>query len=200
LSALASLRYFGLMERPKEGLLCVSKDVEAYKFAPDNALKHSLLIGFLKRPALYGELLEKYASGLPSDANLKFELIQKGFAPLGAESTLAAFRRSVEFADYFGSMPSSADELRGPTKASPVAEESDPEYSSEQLVAANGAVRTNSSTSVYELGGGDELDRIPVRLTGGRRAWLVIPSPFYSADKARLKAQIDLLLTEDEEG
>lgn len=42
-------------------------------------------------------------------------------------------------------------------------------------------------------------DRIPVRLTAGRKAWLEIPSPLYAADKARLKAQIDLLLAEDEE-
>ena len=45
----------------------------------------------------------------------------------------------------------------------------------------------------------EDLDRIPVRLPGGRRAWLFIPSPFFSGDKARLKAQIDLLLTADEE-
>ena len=44
-----------------------------------------------------------------------------------------------------------------------------------------------------------ELDRIPVRLPGGRRAWLSIPTPFYAADKERLKAQIDLLLTEEDE-
>lgn len=42
-------------------------------------------------------------------------------------------------------------------------------------------------------------DRIPVRLTAGRKAWLEIPTPFYAADKARLKAQIDLLLAEDDE-
>jgi hypothetical protein len=40
-------------------------------------------------------------------------------------------------------------------------------------------------------------DRIPIRLPGGRRAWLEIPPVFYEADKARIKAQIDLLLTED---
>ena len=42
-------------------------------------------------------------------------------------------------------------------------------------------------------------DRIPVRLSAGRKAWLEIPTPLYAADKARLKAQIDLLLAEDEE-
>lgn len=42
----------------------------------------------------------------------------------------------------------------------------------------------------------DGDDKNPVRLTGGRKAWLIVPTPFYEADKSRLKAQIDLLLTE----
>jgi hypothetical protein len=41
-------------------------------------------------------------------------------------------------------------------------------------------------------------DSIPVRLSGGRKAWLAIPTPFYADDKLRLKAQIDLLLAQDE--
>jgi hypothetical protein len=52
--------------------------------------------------------------------------------------------------------------------------------------------QTPSSESQNE---GD--DKIPVRLTEGRKAWLIVPTPFYEADKVRLKAQIDLLLTED---
>ena len=101
LGTLASLRYFGLLDRPKEGMLAVAKEVESYNFAPDVKLKRSLLLGFLVRPALYNELLEKYESGLPSDANLKYALIQRGFAPQAAEPALAVFKRSVSFADYY---------------------------------------------------------------------------------------------------
>jgi hypothetical protein len=43
------------------------------------------------------------------------------------------------------------------------------------------------------------VDRIPIRLRGGRRAWLEIPTPFYAADKERIKLQVDLLLTEEDE-
>lgn len=201
LATLASLRYFGLMERPKEGLMCVTKEVEAYKFAPDNALKRSLLISFLKRPALYGELLEKYESGLPSDANLKFELIQRGFAPQAAEATLVAFKRSAEFADYFGSVVEPADgAARAAYRAPPSVDDDDAAPAApEPQPPVGGASRGGPSPSFAEPGGEDELDRIPVRLPGGRRAWLLIPSPFYSADKLRLKAQIDLLLTEEDE-
>lgn len=197
LSTLASLRYFGLLERPKEGMLAVAKEVESYTFAPDEKLKHSLLLGFLLRPALYSELLEKYASGLPSDPNLKFELIQRGFAPQAAESALVVFKKSVIFADYYGDEP--IDEVEENVYDDP--QSSFPIINDSQSATDKINLAVPSSTARLQVEADDaELDRIPVRLPGGRRAWLFIPTPFYDADKARLKAQIDLLLTlEDEE-
>ncbi|WP_442497454.1 hypothetical protein [Methylobacter sp. sgz302048] len=198
LSTLASLRYFGLLGRPKEGMLAVAKEVESYNFAPDEKLRRSLLLGFLERPALYSELLEKYESGLPSDANLKFDLIQRGFAPQAAESALVVFKRSVIFADYFGGEPS--DEVEG--SVYDAQDNSILVANDFQSSAGKVSLTTPSSAvAIPQVEVDDaELDRIPVRLPGGRRAWLFIPTPFYDADKARLKAQIDLLLTaEDEE-
>jgi hypothetical protein len=40
------------------------------------------------------------------------------------------------------------------------------------------------------------MDQIPIRLSGGRKAWLNIPTPFYESDKARIKAQIDVLFAD----
>ncbi|MCQ8105677.1 hypothetical protein NP590_16310 [Methylomonas sp. SURF-2] len=198
LSILASLRYFGLLDRPKEGMLSVAKEVESYKFAPDANLRRSLLLGFLGRPALYSDLLEKYASGLPSDANLKYELIQRGFAPQAAESALTVFKGSVGFANYFGS--ESDNEFEGDTGddfQDPITEPEEAQPVAENVVPAISSLPLPNKISQEDA----DLDRIPVRLPGGRRAWLLIPTPFYNADKARLKAQIDLLLTlEDEEG
>lgn len=189
LSALASLRYFGLLERPREGLLAVTKDVEAYKFAPNDSLKRALLLNFLRRPALFSELLDKFAAGLPSDATLKYELIQRGFLPATAGSLVAVFRRSVEFARFFDyedeELAMLPDELP---------------HSTEQQVSnassVDEALPTKPEKALPEEA---DIDRIPVRLPGGRRAWLSIPTPFYAADKERLKAQIDLLLTVEDE-
>ena len=197
LGTIASLRYFGLLERPKEGMLSVAKEVESYKFAPEEKLKRSLLLGFLKRPALYSDLLEKYESGLPSDANLKFELIQRGFAPQAAESALAVFKASVDFANYYDGEHS--DEVKeeedydDSQSLSPAANYSPPAVDNVDSAPASPAV--NHQVVLND----SELDRIPVRLPGGRRAWLLIPTPFHDADKARLKAQIDLLLTVEDE-
>ncbi len=203
LSALASLRYYGLLERPKDGYLAVTKEVEAFKFAPDEALKRSFLLNFLRRPALFSELLEKYSTGLPSDANLKYDLIQRGFLPASASEVVLVFRRSVEFTSYFdgaesdtqikddSSFPGQAPQVEAPLAAAP--QESMPETR-----PASASPSANSSQAP-ELTQEGEHDRIPVRLPGGRRAWLVIPTPFFAADRQRLKAQIDLLLTQDEE-
>jgi hypothetical protein len=192
LSALASLRYFGLLDRPKEGMLSVSKNVEAYKFSPDEAARRSILIGFLKSPPLYSDLLAKYDhTALPSEANLRYDLIQRGFAPTAAEGALAAFMRSVQYADYFGSK----NEPRAERASSTDGEEFRSGDRSENEVPGSSAQTHPASLSPEE----NEFDRIPVRLSGGRRAWLIIPAPFYQADKVRLKAQIDLILTQDEE-
>lgn len=198
LSTLASLRYFGLMDRPKEGFLAVSKEVESYRFSPDENLTRSLLMGFLKRPPLFQELLEKYNSGLPSDANLRFELIQRGFSPVSAEATLSVFKRSIEFVSYYDNAANNGDSDSGSPALSgdDFSEESrtnqQPEPSS---IATHNKPPLSNRPELEEAG----LDRIPVRLPGGRRAWLLIPTPFMDADKARIKAQIDLILTKEEE-
>ena len=192
LSALASLRYFGLLERPSDGTLAVTKDVETYKFAPDPAQKQAVLERFLKSPGLYADLLEKFPGGLPSDGNLRYDLIQRGFTAQTADVALAAFRRSVDFVGYF-----SAQRTVG-------APASDPKPEIEEGAPASPAspaelVQRPAAQPKLPADTEDAVDRIPVRLPGGRRAWLLIPTPFFEGDKVRLKAQIDLLLTQDEE-
>ena len=198
LSVLASVRYFGLVDRPREGFLAVTKDFEHFKFAPDERQRRSLLIGFLRKPPLYAELLDKYESGLPSDANLRFELIQRGFSPVSAEATLVAFRRSVDYADYFAG---DDHDTATPVTTEDAADALDAGSNAAKLAPTNSAGINSSASalSASNLGTDEDMDRIPVRLPGGRRAWLIIPAQFFNTDKARLKAQIDLLLTQDEE-
>lgn len=194
LSAIATMRYYGLLDRPQEGLLAVSKDVESFRFAPEEEHRRDLLIKFLKQPPLYAELLEKYKSGLPSDANLKYELIQRGFIPSATESVLASFKQSVTFAGYYDS-PSTKDAESLEEDSPLLLLQSDEQLSSSAVLSAGRLAPISVPSNIEQ----DDFDRIPVRLSGGRRAWLLIPTPFFVADKFRLKAQIDLLLAEDEE-
>lgn len=195
LSVLASLKYYGLLERIKDGMVAVSKDVEAYQFAPSESIKRALTIKWLKSPPVFAELLEKYTETLPSDATLKFELIQKGFSPDSAQVCLQVFQRSVEFAHYFeqSQPPLVAFQANG----NPEIGEDDSDLVVDSAVVT--PIAAAPTSSIVKAALSDDVDRIPVRLAGKRRAWIEIPMPFYEADKERLKKQIDLLLTNDEE-
>lgn len=191
LKTIAALTSYGLLERVGPGKLAVSADVQSYHYAPDPAMKEKLLIGWLESPAVFEKLLSKYKSSLPSDSTIRYDLIQEGFKPGTAESVLNSFKRSVEFAGYFNAQPGSG--------VSDDESLDDRENNVVESIANNNFDRQHGVQSAkVELN--SDLDRIPVRLDSKRRAWLEIPAPFYEQDKARLKAQIDLLITDDEEG
>ena len=201
LQCLASLRYYGLLERPRDGLVAVSKDVEAFKFSPDESMRKAFLRRFLATPPLFAELLDRaQAGGMPSDDSLRFDLIQRGFIPGSATTTATAFKRSVDFADALSSDSvgrSDSPHASNPMVGAPASQVGDNDFPAVASAKPQGSEtpRIFEPSPVGEL----ECDRIPVRLSGGRRAWIVIPAMFYDRDKARLKAQIDLLLTQDEE-
>ncbi len=109
---------------------------------------------------------------------------------------MASFKESVIFSMYFESRAnqiSIEDDIANEN-------ENDWNANDEELPIAKPAKKNGSIASAISIADDDEeLDRFPVRLPGGRKAWIIIPSLFYEADKNRLKAQIDLLLTEEDE-
>jgi hypothetical protein len=181
--AMASIRYFGLLDRPAEGMLAVAKDVESYQYAPSPDLRQELLKRWLKTPVIFAELLDNFKDGLPSDPTLRYEFIQRGFLPDAVDAAVTVFRQSVDFARYFESSN------KRPTELESQSVNNEAIASVPQKPEAQEPLPEPSPTN----------DRIPIRLTGGRRAWLEIPAPFYEADKDRIKKQVDLLLTEEDE-
>ncbi|MCG7927231.1 MAG: hypothetical protein JAY67_17045 [Candidatus Thiodiazotropha taylori] len=189
LKTIAALTNYGLLERAGPGKLAVSADVQSYHYAPDPALKEKLLINWLKSPAVFAKLLDKYKKSLPSDSTIRFDLIEEGFKPGTAESVLNSFKRSVEFAGYFSAQ-------HGSTSLENESSEYEEELSDNLNLISKTEQRTKDQLSRSESY--SDFDRIPVRLDSKRRAWLEIPTPFYDKDKDRLKAQINLLITDDE--
>jgi hypothetical protein len=188
--ALASIRYFGLLGRPQEGQLAVEKELEDYHFSPDSRQKTELLRKWLLTPPVFAEVLVKFTDGLPSDAALKFELIQRGFLPDAAEAVVAVLKSSVEFAHYYDApIPT-----KGEQPQSDLADVG--EVAQSAIVSGGDRPLLSDVSAAASL---SSVDRIPVRLSQGRRAYLEIPSPFFDADKQRLKSQIDLLITDDDE-
>jgi hypothetical protein len=191
LQCLASLRYYGLLDRPRDGFVAVNKDVEALKFAPSEDLRKAFLRRFVSTPPLFAELLDRSHGGMPSDETLRYELIQRGFIPSSAGTVASVFKRSVEFADALNS-----------SQPATVPEEAPEDADQEGKESTGFAAAKPPPSAIFEPSArpeGTEHDRIPVRLSGGRRAWLIVPALFYDRDKERLKAQIDLLLTQDDE-
>ena len=184
--ALAAMRSYGLVESKNNREVAASKDIEIYAFAPDANLKQQLLVKWLKAPKVFADLLKEYEDRLPSDQALRFKLIQNGFGPSAAEETAKNFRISVDFADYYA-------QANRPSQ-NEVTESAEASAEDEQLLGGASEPRPSSAPRNASI----EFDRIPVRLSGGRRAAIEVPTPLFAADKAVLKRQIDLLFTDDE--
>lgn len=203
---IAALGYYGLLERPSEGMLAVTKSFEEYKFAPSEKLRAETLRKWLVTPGVFGELLEKFPDRLPSEASLKYELIQKGFNPTTADECLAAFLESVQYVTHAAGaisdlQPVEPEDQKTITEIVEPSVEATVDRITPAIAGHRSEIRGQATSSVATRDSQEDgdSDRIPVRLAGGRRAWLVIPSPFYEADKRRLISQIELLLADDHE-
>lgn len=191
LAVLASLKYYNLVEKAGDGMLAVSKDFEAYKFAPSNHLKVAQVINWLKTPPVFMGLLDKYHEALPSEGTLKYDLIQMGFSPDAANGCLQAFVQSVNFAHFY-EQPDFNNGVSVESKS-----DTSVQNKNNGVAISETNIPTNKPSSTPVDGISENIDRIPVRLTRGRRAWIEVPNPFYNSDKEQLKAQIDLLITDD---
>ena len=190
LSTIASLKYYGLLNVVGRGEVAVSEEVEEYRFTSDEMRRRQLRRLWVTRPAVYKEIIESFSESLPSDMALKYELIKKGFTEKTAVAFLRQFKTSIEFANYYER--ESSFEGRPSGNANDV-----PDYGSSLSGQVQDHERVESSKP--KGGDGNNIDRIPIRLAGGRRAWLEVPLPFYEGDKEIIKKYIDIIVVDDEE-
>lgn len=184
---IAALKQFGLIITPREGYVAVSRQVETYKFAPDDPTKRAMLLEFFRAPSTYKTLITKFPDRLPSDAALKYEFIQLGFLPAGADDEVKNFRQSAEYSGAYNASGAAAIE---PVR-NDESEEADESGQADELNSGDEALDRTALEARHIA------DRIPIRLAGGRKAVLEIPAPFYEADKRMIKAQVDLILADD---
>lgn len=202
--AVAVLNAFGIVQKAPGGKLQVSSDVQRYKLTPNDNDKAIYLNQWLKKPLLYSKLLDKYKDNLPSDRALLFELVDEhGFNESAAQSAIEVFRVSVDYVKQSaGSLGSSSNDIENDLD--------DEEQSGEELEV----VPTPQEKPVLEQNTQPQQRHIapqpasnptaqgvryPIRLAGGRMAWIEVPDPFYEADKKRLQAQLTIIGTVDED-
>lgn len=204
---LANLKAFGVIDSVAGGKLAVTKDVQRYKLTPTAEDKKSYLKQWFKKPLLYRKLIEKYDRDLPSDAVLLFELVDEhGFNEAAARKAIKVFRDSLNF--VMGNA-NSHDSLNGVNDEGGENEEEDiapQETTINQQIKK--PVETASTPSNFhpseippapQVQSSQESIKYPIRLAGGRMAWIEVPVPFYEADKNKLRAQIEIIGTEDED-
>lgn len=179
-TALASLKYFGLLVDSGPQSVAVSQDVESFKYTQDEREKSELLAKWVSNPKVYSELLAVYSTSLPSAAAIKHQFIKMGFSPKNVDSCVKNFLESVEFSRYYASK-----EQGFPS----VGEQGNDDETKQPIVAMP---QPSNATGLP-----GSVDRIPVRLAGGRRALIEIPQPFYEKDKEVIKNFVDLIVVDD---
>lgn len=204
---LANLKAFGVIDSVPGGKLAVTKDVQRYKLTPTAEDKRSFLKQWLKKPLLYRKIIEKYDRDLPSDAVLLFELVDEhSFNEAAAITAIKVFRDSLNF--VMGNA-NSHDSLNGVNDEGGEDEEEDiapQETTVNQQIKKTAETASTSSnfhppqiTPASQVKSSQESLKYPIRLAGGRMAWIEVPVPFYDADKNKLRAQIEIIGTEDED-
>ncbi len=198
---LANLKAFGVIEKASSGKLAVSQDVQRYKLAPTDSDRKSYLKQWLKTPLLYSKIMGKYENDLPSDAVLLFELVDEhGFNEDAAEKAIKVFRESIDFVKRAtnGLDNESSEQVpEGDDFATDAGIEVQ-QMTAQSSTTATGVVHERTKKAPPQTN--TDNFRYPIRLAGGRIAWIEVPVPFYEADKNKLKAQIEIIGTDDEDG
>lgn len=193
--AISTLRSFGLVHSPSPGMLAITKDIEDYKYCPDEAHKSSLLKKWVSGPKQFEKLILQYPDSAPSDAALKYDLIRDGFSESSAKQVVRDFKDSVAFANLYGNnKQSQADQVASFEETRVDISSSNPNEESSISRQAPSAQRTPIRPQAQH----QELIRIPVRLSEGRKAWVEIPEPFFEKDKEIIIKQIELIFADDD--
>lgn len=185
-SMIASLSYFGLLKRNKDGKIAVAPEYEKYKFAPEATIKFTFLSSWLREPKIFAELLSKYDDILPSDGALKYELIGAGFKPDSAEEAAKVFKESVNFVKSHRQDMIQEEEGEENVEAKP-----SPANTPTPVPTIN---RQEQRTQPD-----DDRRSITIFLPNQREAVLIVPRPFFNKDRDTIKRQLDAILTEEEE-
>jgi len=189
---LANLKAFGVIDKAPGGKLTISQGVQRYKLIPSDEEKNTYLKQWLKKPLLYKKLLDKHQDGLPSDAVLLFELVDEhGFNEEAAGKAIKVFRASLDFVkSKAGASDEAPDDIDD--------DEFEGEDTEEQPLLDQ-QQRNIPPLQRNPLPPATDNVRYPIRLAGGRMAWIEVPERFYEADKNKLRAQIEIIGTEDED-
>ena len=109
---LSALRKFGLLEGRGENMRISEDGLAILLAAPDSSERIDAIRKCAFSPELFAELRERYGETLPSDENLNFLLVRKGFSAKGADEVIKNYKETVQF--VLENTPRSAQMLPSP--------------------------------------------------------------------------------------
>ncbi len=183
-SILATLKLFGLLQSPAKGQLSVSKDIQEYKLNPDKSIRQQLLNKWLNTPKVYRAIFEKFGHNMPSDANLCHFLV--------TELNFRDERSALLCVEYLKASLAfvNAQRNKSDTALSEKASDNQKSEPAQTMPEKKLPAQTTEPPQGY--------DRFPVRLSNRRKAWIEIPDTFFKSDKELIRAQLDLIIADDE--
>jgi len=197
--AIATLKAFGILQKTTTAKVQLNLDVRRYKLTPNESDKAAYLRQWVRTPQLYAKLLEKHGNDLPPEQVLVFELVdEQGFNERAAQQAVRVLRASLAYVEKltgeFNESSSDAQESFDWDEGQDDERGEDHEGSARVTQGHTQQPRHSAPGSVVLEG-----VRYPVRLAGGRMAWIDVPDELYEADKKRLQAQLSIIGTIDED-
>ena len=200
---MAALRLFGLLEVPKRAYVQVAEEFKDFLYHPDEAEKARIAEHWLRTPKAFSDVLKEHPlDRMPSARNLKYELVQKGLSPPKADECITTLEQSIAFvrrlyrdAELIETDPDDGDPYHPESGSS----ESVEGQMHATLAPVTGDA-TGSVTAPPSRQTAPDMESIPVRLKGGRRAIIQLPTPLYESDKAVIIAMLSAVITDDDEG
>jgi hypothetical protein len=204
----AAASYFGLITYRDDRYLSVAEAwIEAFH-ADDDALIRRLRQEAVQQPTLYQQLISEFLDRqLPNEEKLARQLFltpKYGILKDAADTAARVFLDSVRYAgivdhnNFLRSPGSPQQELgseSGEAQPQPSQSAVKAQQPQDALNSMPGPGATRESATAAQSA---DLDRVEVQLTGGRRAYLLVPVPLSSKEKERLKRYIDLMLEPEE--
>jgi hypothetical protein len=214
----ASAKYFGLIDYSGDDYIEVTDRWIKVFHDEDRAEQRGARQEALLEPEIYRQLIETFANRqLPDAERLARELYltpKYGILRDAAEGAASTFVDSAAYAEMldergFLRPPGWKEEgqhASGPgsviSEVGPVGPEQgiggsdiEEQRRNQEKPSSSAPVTNFGSVPEQEL---DGLDRLEIKLRGGKRAYLFVPVPLPSGEKERLKKYIDLILEEDE--
>src|ERR1035437_949926 len=94
----SALKSFGLISEADGRIKLTQRGIDIVARGPDDPKRKQAIKEAVLSPAIYGELVSEYSSGLPSDTTLQSELIAgRKFNPKAVDSLIEDFRKTLEF-------------------------------------------------------------------------------------------------------